>query len=370
MINIPFIVPEAPNAEELLPLLKEIDDNHWYSNFGPLCLRFEKELLNCFDGDKPLFLTTVATGSAAIDLSLRALSLKKSANVLVPNFSFVASAIVVINAGLTPLYVDVDQSSWLLTPEIAKTALSTHEFSAVMPVSAFGLKCDVDEWDKFYQETGIPVVIDSAGAFGNQKVGQFTHVAFSLHATKSLGAGEGGFVISQNENLINRIRILSNFGFDMIDDLRVVSGLGLNSKLSEYHAACGLRNIQYWPQNKSKRLQIIKRYKENLAMIDGVSLPPKCEQQIMSLLPICLDKKYNIDRIEKKLTAKGIGSRRCYYPVINQHPALKDYPAIGEMPVSQQLANHNIALPVYSKLSIAEVDIVCDVFKQCLKDHA
>ena len=119
------------------------------------------------------------------------------ARVLIPAITFVATAAAVVRAGYEPVLSDVDERTWLLTPEIARRAIAKIPVDAVMPVSTYGCLQDTGAWDDFSRATGVPVVIDAAGAFGNQQAGERSTLVFSLHATKVLSGAEGGFEIGR-----------------------------------------------------------------------------------------------------------------------------------------------------------------------------
>ena len=214
-MNIPLLVPSMPTAQELLPWLEKIDHNRWYTNYGPLNAQFERELARIIPCAGELALTTVSNCTVGLELALTELGLAPGARVLIPAITFVATGTSVLRAGFVPVLADVDPDTWLMTPDIARRALAQGPLDAVMPVSTFGLAQDVAARDEFSDQTGLPVVIDAAGAMGNQGVGRRTTVVFSLHATKSLGCGEGGVVASRDAGLIGRIRRATNFGIDL-----------------------------------------------------------------------------------------------------------------------------------------------------------
>ena len=160
-----------------------------------------------------------------------------------------ASPLAAIGAGLVPFFVDVESDDWLMQPATAaKIAASMRgDVGAVMPVAAFGQPVDVAAWDEFRSDTGLAVVIDSAAGFDAMGVGQTPNVV-SLHATKALGAGEGGFVASCDFNLIRRIQTYFNFGFLGTREAQV---LGFNGKMSEYHAAVALAALDDWDATRN-----------------------------------------------------------------------------------------------------------------------
>jgi dTDP-4-amino-4,6-dideoxygalactose transaminase len=166
----------------------------------------------------------------------------------------------IIRAGLTPIFTDICIHQWVLTPEIVLKACEKLVIHAVLPVAAFGRPLEVERWDEFTKQTGIPVIIDAASAFGNQRVGATTSVVFSFHATKPLAIGEGGAVASADPRFIEDIRRRSNFGFDSGSVIKA----GTNAKLSEFHAVVGLAALRRWPENVRRRRELAAYYQQTL----------------------------------------------------------------------------------------------------------
>ena len=178
-------------------------------------------------------------GNAPVGLTLAlAAAAEPGGLCLMPSFTFVASAHAARAAGLMPCFVDVEPGSWALTPELARAALRRlgGRVAAVMPVAVFGAPPDPAAWDAFGAETGIPVVIDAAAAYDGARVGRGATVV-SLHASKILGVGEGGFVAAGDAALVQSVRHRSNFGFH---GRRTAEVAGMNGKISEYACAVGL----------------------------------------------------------------------------------------------------------------------------------
>ena len=357
MPAIPLLIPDLPPAEAVLPFLKRIDANRWYTNFGPLLREFERELIGQVGGGNTLLhLVTMANATVAIELALQALHLPKGARVLVPGLTFVATGTAVIRAGFEPVICDVDRDNWLLTPAIASAAFAATQIDAVLPVATFGCPQDVALWHAWSEEHGIPVVIDAAGAFGNQPVGPVP-VVFSLHATKSLGIGEGGFVASNDRTYIERIRRLSNFGIG--PNHGEVDEPGTNAKMSEYHAAVGLAALPRWLAKREVRLSLQAGYR--LAMQQHC---PNVEWQdkpegIPVILPVAMPSGVDAGAIASRLAARGIETRRWYCPPLSEHPAFAPYDKVGTLAVSRDLANRLLGLPFHMHLDVDDISTVC-----------
>jgi dTDP-4-amino-4,6-dideoxygalactose transaminase len=168
--------------------------------------------------------------------------------VVLPAWTFVATAHAVLQAGLTPWFVDVDPATWMLDPtEVEDLALSlSSEIAAVIPVCAFGALPDIDRWLAFREATGVPVLLDAAAAFDTLTDARLPAVV-SLHATKVLGLGEGGFLVSDDAAFAHKVRLKTTFGFWGSRDSQVAA---TNAKLSEYTAAMGLAALDAWPGDR------------------------------------------------------------------------------------------------------------------------
>lgn len=357
---IPLLVPDMPTADELLPWLRRIDDNRWYTNYGPLNDEFERQLHAWVGGGDGVRLTTVANCTLGLELALAGLELARDARVLVPAITFVASGTAVQRSGLVPLLCDVDPDSWLLTPAIARRALERERFDAVMPVATFGSPQDGAAWDAFAEETGIPVVIDAAGAFGNQHVGRLSSVVFSLHATKSLGAGEGGIVASCDAGLVARVRRATNFGIDLASPYGDALPGGTNAKLSEYHAAVGLAALPRWQRNLARRNALWDDYRVRLsdALGNVVGFQRTEGERVHTLMVARLSGCRSIEGVVEHLRTRGVGARRWYCPPLSHHSAFRDCPTVAPLEHAERLGRELVGLPFHLGLKTAQLEQV------------
>lgn len=366
-LNIPLLIPEMPTTEELVPWLKEIDKNKIYTNFGPLNTKLENALRDTFDDKANIMVTTVSNCTIGIELALKCLELKKGGSVLVPSLTFAATGTAIESCGFSPVFSDIDPHTWILTPEIARECLKSTKFVAVLPVSTFGIKQDVAEWDNFTAETGIPVVIDAASAFGNQNIGNTTAAVFSLHATKSLGSGEGGFIASKNGDFIAKIKQMSNFGIVGHNYKGYINSAGTNAKLSEYHAAVGLASLKQWESIKKRNISNYQEYIEKLldAKINFVA-QAHGDNRNHTLLPIRLSgfSTQEIDDLIAAMGKAGVQTRRWYYPLLNKYACFKNIAKTEKVPVAELISNELIGLPFYPSLLSKEIDFVISNLKE------
>ena len=359
--TIKLLSPKLPTYVELMPWLKSIDESRWYTNFGPLNESLSDKLSELMDNSH---VVTVASGTAALELLLEDLDLPTGSRILVPAFTFPATVTAVIRAGLTPVLADVNSKSWHLTPRIADKYLASHQIAGVLPVATLGLPLPSEEWDSFSEATGIPVIFDAAGAFGNQQIPQRIPVAFSMHATKSFACGEGGLVVSRDQKLYKRLRKRSNFG---IGGSRKISQRGIlsNQKLSEYHAAVGLASLESWQENRLKRIALLDIYYHKLQEFSPeIALQKGLNSNCVSVLSVKAKNALHRKKIEKQLAKKQIEYRRWYTPIINQHPVFENLITCDELIVSQLLGQTTIGLPFHLDIDANDIEKVCKTIGQ------
>lgn len=352
---IPIMRPKLPSADRIGPYLRRIDEARIYSNFGPLTRSLEDRLAGHF-GFTAGSVATVANATIGLTLALQAQGAQPGTLCAMPAWTFVASAHAVMLAGLTPYFIDVDPVTWALAPEaIGESLACVHGLiGAVMPVMAFGQPIEVAAWDLWSECTGLPVVIDAAAGFDALKPGK-TPAVVSLHATKVLGVGEGGFVISDNVELIRDVRIRSNYGFAGSREATVRS---VNAKLSEYHAAIGHAALDEWQEARAEWMTVADRYRQALTESNQIRLQPGFgDSWVTSTCILQLD--YAAERAERVLAAAQIETRRWWGLGAHAHRATMSLPR-DALPVTQTLAETTIAVPFFRDLGSADVKQVVD----------
>ncbi len=228
--HIPVCRPWDAVAGHARAYLRRIDEARWYSISGRWCASLKRGLAARFEAKTHIVTVTNATLGLAMALRVRA---PEPGLCLIPAWTFVATAHAVKLAGHTPFLADVDAQSGALTPEIARAALKDGPLRAVIPVAPHGQPLDVRAWAAFEAETGVPVILDAAAGF-DCATDASAPLVVSLHATKALGAGEGGFFATQDAALADAVRAQSVFGFSGSRDSAVAA---MNAKMSEYAPA-------------------------------------------------------------------------------------------------------------------------------------
>jgi dTDP-4-amino-4,6-dideoxygalactose transaminase len=344
--EIPVMAPRLPDAAALTPYLQEIDQKRWYSNFGPLLRRFETRLADHFDLPKE-GVACVGNCTVGLMLALMAVAPNRGGYCVMPSYTFVASAHAVLAAGLVPLFVDVDPQSWAITQADVAEAIrsSNRPVAAILVVSPFGAPIDVAAWDDFAEKSGIPVVIDAAAGFDGAIAGK-SPLVVSFHATKVMGTGEGGAVLSRDAAMVRSIARASNFGFR---DGREAKAIGFNGKLSEYNAAVGLASLDAWPATRRALMHLTRLYTEVLSGIGNISLSPAFGAGwVSSTCNIAFDRPV-ADAAAGALADAGIDSRQWWGKGCHRQPAFAAFPH-DDLSVTDDLARRVLGLPFHEAL--------------------
>ncbi len=351
--TIPVMSPRMPDTAALVPYLQEIDANRWYSNFGPLQRRFETRLADQFGLPKE---GVVCVGNCTAGLMLALLAAapeRRGGYCIMPSFTFVATAHAVLAAGLVPLFVDVDPLSWMVTQACVSEAARRADgpVAAVLVVSPFGAPVDAAAWDDFAEISRIPVVIDAAASFDGAVVGK-APVAISLHATKVMGAGEGGVVLSRDPAVIESIGTRSNFGFR---GGREANAVGFNGKLSEYNAAVGLASLDAWPETRRMLARLTRLYGDALSRVGNIALSPRFgDGWVSSTCNVAFDRPV-ADAAMAALADAGIDSRQWWGKGCHRHRAFAEFPH-GDLSVTDDLGRRVLGLPFHEALDEADIE--------------
>jgi len=338
--------PLLPSAESLYPYLQRMDAARRYSNFGPLVAEFEQRL-----GERLPRGTGVVTGVNAtqlLTLALQTLDCSEGTYCILPSWTFVATAHAVVAAGLIPYFVDVTEADGELTPEIASEAVEKigGPVGCIMPVMPFGAWIDVAAWADFRARTGIPVIVDGAAGFDSLRSAEVP-VVVSLHATKVLGVGEGGFIASTEAGFLEGVRQRSNFGFRGNRTAEVTS---TNAKMSEYSAAVGLAGLDSWSASRLKWLLSATKLRTALDKIPTVRFQPGWGLTwVSSTCVVRLDPKIR-NHVDDVFKDRGVSMRNWWGIGCHAEVAFKDMRR-SDLPNTVSWAENSVGLPYYPDLS-------------------
>jgi dTDP-4-amino-4,6-dideoxygalactose transaminase len=358
--------PRLPSASELLPYLEEIDERRWYSNGGPLVTRLEEQLSRHYRfADRSV--VTVANATVGLTAALLARRIPAGSVCLVPSWTFAATPHAARAAGLTPWFHDVDRRTWALHPDEVMETLQgmSRPVRAVIVVSPFGAPLNLEAWQEFEERTGIAVVVDGAAGFDTARPSRIPCVV-SLHATKILGAGEGGFIATSDLKLLERARACCNFGFQ---GSRHAMLAALNAKMSEYHAAVALASLASWPETRSRHTRIMQWYSQGISQLDRVSLQPGYGNGWVSSTTSVLLPPRSKARITRHLSRSGIETREWWSEGCHGQPAFMDCPR-SILPVTEELGARVLGLPHSADMQKQDVDRVLETLSEAISGRA
>jgi dTDP-4-amino-4,6-dideoxygalactose transaminase len=303
----------------------------------------------------------VCSCTAGLMLVLRASGL--SGDVVLPSFTFSASAHAVVWNGLRPAFADIRPDDLLLDPAAAARSTGVRT-SAVLATHTYGTPCDTEALGRLARDNGIRLFFDAAHAFGSRRgdrmVGGFGDAeVFSLSPTKVLIAGEGGIIATNDDSLAERCRVGRDYGNPGDYDTRFV---GLNARMSELHAATALASFADLEERIGRRNQLAERYRKVLDELPGITFPAVAEEDRSTYkdFTILIDpEELGMDAaaVAAALAAEGIQTRRYYAPPVHRQRAYRWVgPANGALPHTDWAAARVLTLPLWTGMDDEQVD--------------
>lgn len=368
--SVPVCRPLMAPAERLLPYLRVLDQTRQYSNYGPLVQRFETRLAAVL-GQPRETVTTASSGTAALVgaiLSLAGRAGPQRPLCAMPSYTFVATAVAAEHCGYQPLLLDVGED-WQLLPEAVAAHPEFARIGLVLPVAPYGRALRQAPWQAFVAATGIPVVIDGAACFEalQDQPAEFlgtVPVALSLHATKALATGEGGAILCSQAEVIARAVQTLNFGFRLTREARAP---GSNGKMSEYHAAVGLAELDGWDDKRARYAAVAQQYRAQAAAA-GLEARLRLAPLVASNYALLqLDDEAQTQRVRAALTERRAEHRLWYGPGLHRQPYYADCPATA-MPVTDALAPTLLGLPMSVDLGPRDIGRCLDAVAAALAD--
>ncbi len=360
--------PNQGDNEQIIDQLRGILARNWLTNHGPLVQEFEKRVQS-ITGSKHCI--AVSNATMGLEILIQCLDLK--GEILVPAWSFVATAHAVLRAGCTPIFCDVDPNTHTISPESIKAAI-TPETVGILAVHLWGRGCETDAIDQIAKQHNLDVIYDAAHAFAcshrGRMIGNFGRAeVFSFHATKAVNSFEGGIIATNDDSLAAKIRLYSNFGFADYD--HVVS-LGTNAKMPEICGAMGIASLDALPNIIETNQKNWLQYESGLRNIPGVRIlaPPANEEQNFNYVVVdidAIDFGLNRDQLYKALHAENVIVRRYFSPGIHKSEPYVSNKAKHERVQLQNtnlLAQRTLALPTGTSIKPKSIDLVCELFKR------
>lgn len=346
----------------------------WISSSGKYVTEFERSFA-AYCGVK--YGVAVCNGTVALHLALRAIGVGPGDEVIVPNFTMIATAFAVCYTGARPVFVDANRDSWNIDPGLVEQKI-TPRTKAVVPVHLYGLPCDMDALRFVTERNRVMLLEDAAEAHGaeykGRKAGALSAIAaFSFYANKNLTTGEGGMVVTNDTNLWNRARYFKNLCFPLDAPRAYVhSDVGFNYRMSNIHAAIGLAQVERADEYMALRRrngQIYRRLLNNVPGITFQRVPTENEQDYFSsywMNSLVVEPgKYGRtrDELAAYLESQGVETRLLFVGM-NRQPSLRQFLSPSErFPVSQWLSENGLYLPSASSLTEQQIRYVTDAVR-------
>jgi dTDP-4-amino-4,6-dideoxygalactose transaminase len=358
--------PNIGNRESFMARVNDMLDRDWLTNNGPFVKEFEQRVAE-YLGVKH----TVAMCNATVGLEIAERALGLKGEVIVPSFTFVATAHSLQWQEITPVFCDVDPRTHAIDPErIAR--LITPRTTGILGVHVWGRPCNVEALQAIAEKYHLKLMFDAAHAFGSthkgRPIGGFGDLeVFSFHATKFFNSFEGGAVTTNNDELAEKIRSMRNFGFAGMDD---VTSVGTNGKMSEISAAMGLTSLESIDRFIAANHCNYLAYTEGLADIPGVQLIryDEDEKNNYQYIVIEVDEEaagMSRDLLLTILQAENIRARRYFYPGCHQMEPYRSYfPNAGLLlPETEKLTQKVLQLPTGTALTENDVEQICGLIR-------
>jgi len=329
---------------------------------GKELLKFEREFAK-YCGTK--YCVGVSSGTDALRLSLISLGIKKGDKVIVPDFTFIATATAVVHVGAEPVFCDIEEDTLGINPFDLEKKI-TSKTKAIVCVHLFGNPCNIKEILKIAKKYDLKVIEDTSQAHGaqvdNKKVGSFGDLGcFSFFPSKNLGAlGEAGCIITNKKKLYEHILKLRNCGRNFRNDF---TELGFNNRLDTLQAGFLRIKLKYLDKWNQERKRIVSWYKKFLKLKEVKFLPEEkygtCVYHILSIL--CKRRNELADFLKKK----GIETKIYYEKPLHLQPCFKflGYKK-GDFPISEKISKNILSLPLYPGLRFEEVKFICESIKR------
>jgi len=359
--------PNIGERADFLDRVNDILDRRWLTNAGKNVAELERRIAGRI-GVKHCI--AMCNGTVALEIAIRALELE--GEVIVPSFTFVATAHALQWQEITPVFCDIDPVNLTIDPAQI-TRMVTPRTTGIIGVHLWGRPCDTDAIDIVAATHGLKVLYDAAHAFEcshrGKMIGNFGEAeVFSFHATKFFNTMEGGAVVTNNDKLAAKIRLMKNFGFAGYDN---VIYIGTNGKMNEVCAAMGLTNLSKLEEFIAINRRNYHAYREELEGVPGIRVVAfnEAEKCNFQYVPVIVDERdcgIGRDRMIQLLHAENILARRYFYPGCHRMQPYKAlFPHAGLMlPETEALSQRIMLLPTGTTMDLSQVGTICALLRQ------
>jgi len=356
--KIPVYAPTLGNEE--LTLLEDCIQTGWISSLGKYIPRFERSMARfCRAGHA----AATSSGTAALHLALMSLEIGRGDEVILPTFTFVATANSVAYTGAKVVLVDVSDDTWTIDPHRIDAAI-TRKTKAIIAVHLYGHPCDMDPILEMARRHRIRVIEDAAEAHGakykGKRVGALGDAGcLSFYGNKVITTGEGGMVLTNDAAIDERIRFLRDHS--MHKKKRYYHPeIGYNYRMTNMQAAVGCAQMKRLTAVLSAKRKLAKMYSQRLRQIEGIRLPPEQSwaRNIFWMYTIVVEPSFGATSVElaKRLDSDGVDTRRAFVPM----HLLPMYPTRKRFPVSERISQNALSLPSAPNLVEDDIDYICE----------
>lgn len=350
-----------PDKEKLFDYINKIYESAWLTNNGQFCKELETRLKD-FLGVRNLIL--VSNGTLALQVAYKVLNITGSA-VTTP-FSFVATVSSLLWGDIRPAFADINPQTWNLAPENIEKAIEA-DTTAIVPVHVFGNPCEVEAIQAIAQKNNLKVIYDGAHAFGVKYKGESVLswgdvTTLSFHATKLFHTIEGGAIITSDDELAKKIRLLINFG---ITGPETIDCVGINCKINEFQAAMGLCVLDDIEKIISGRKGVWECYQSNLPKSITAQQWNANGSQNYHYYPVLFESETTLKMVQQALNSEQIFPRRYFYPSLD---SLKFTNSKMQLPVSKDVASRILCLPIYTDLECHDQSCILKHIKSVLEE--
>lgn len=360
--------PFLPPISDFSKALKEIWDNRWLTNNGPVLQRFEKEMAAFVQSDN---LCLFNNGTLALQIALQGLGVAGEA--ITTPFTFVATTHALFWNKIRPVFCDIEKDYYTLDPDKVED-LITPWTSAIVAVHVFGYPCNLDKLSEIAKKHNLLLIYDAAHAFGvkinGNPISNYGDLSmFSFHATKLYHSIEGGALVFKDCGLKQKFNYLKNFGFK--NEMEVVMP-GTNAKMNEFQALMGIEVLKYMTEIIEKRKKIDSLYRERLANNPHISFCKKLPQKIeynFAYMPIEIiedERGINRDVLYYTLKQYNIFTRKYFYPLVSDFSCYKHITIQDSLKQARKISDRILTLPIYPDLAHDDVHRICDIINKIL----
>lgn len=356
--------PNVGNRDRFIERVNELLDRRWFTNRGPFVQELEEGIQDRL-GVKHCI--AMCNGTIGLEIAIRALGL--TGEVIVPAFTFIATAHSLQWQAIKPVFCDVDTQTHNIDPAQVEQMI-TPLTTGIIGVHLWGRPANIDRLQEISDRNNLKLLFDAAHAFNctykGKMIGNFGDAeVFSFHATKFFNTFEGGAVTTNNDELAEKIRLMQNFGFMGLDN---VVYIGTNGKLHEVSAAMGLTGLESLEQFIDVNYRNYKRYQVSLDSLPGIKLHTFPEDEKNNYQYIVLEIEENDtgisrDRIVEILHSENVRARRYFYPGCHKMEPYKSYfPHAGLLlPVTEKLVGRVMTLPTGTAVKEEQIGEICEL---------